>query len=194
MANLEAQFKSLVERIRSGDERAADELVQAFEPEVRRFVRFRLTSPELRRIVDSLDISQSVFSKFFVEFREGRIDVQSPEQLRGLLMTMARNRLFDLARRELAEKRDARRLVNTQNRIVNVADPTSSVSSQFAMQELMQAVLERLTSEERQLLEQRLSGRAWEDLSQEFHVSGDALRKRMARAIDRVASELRLIS
>ena len=188
-------FPLIVERVRAGDEAAAAELVRAFEPEVRRFIRFRLTSPDLRRFLDSLDISQSVFSKFFVEFQEGRIEVESPAQLRGLLLTMARNKLFDRARRERAGKRDSRRVDgNAHREAMDAVDSTLSASSQLAARELLEAVMERLSDEERELLEQRLSGHGWNELAATFGATGDALRKRVTRAVDRVARELGVIA
>ena len=62
-----AEFAPLMELVRRGDQRAAAELVRRYEPEVRRFIRFRLSTPALRRTMDSLDICQSVLFKFFVE-------------------------------------------------------------------------------------------------------------------------------
>ena len=55
-----------------GEEQAATELVQRYEPELRRFVRFRLTNGRLRRHVDSVDICQSVLGRFFVGLFAGR--------------------------------------------------------------------------------------------------------------------------
>ena len=48
-------FEQLIERVRAGDDQAASDLVRLYEPEVRRFIHFRLTTPALRRFVDSLD-------------------------------------------------------------------------------------------------------------------------------------------
>ena len=66
-------FEDLIRRIRMGEAEAAAELVQRFEPEIRREVRIRLTDPKLRRVVDSIDICQSVLGNFLVRAALGAI-------------------------------------------------------------------------------------------------------------------------
>jgi DNA-directed RNA polymerase specialized sigma24 family protein len=53
-------------------------------------------------------------------------------------------------------------------------------------------VRRRLTSEERQLLELRDQGLDWAQIAAARNVSPEALRKRLARAIDRVSAQLGL--
>src|SRR5206468_9976043 len=57
----ESSFADLIGRVRAGDGRAAAELVRRYEPAVRVAVRVRLTDPGLRRVLDSMDVCQSVF-------------------------------------------------------------------------------------------------------------------------------------
>ncbi|MBV8676698.1 MAG: hypothetical protein JO355_05950 [Planctomycetaceae bacterium] len=59
-------FAEFIRRIRAGDKRAAAELVERYEPVLRRVVRVRLRNPRLRRLIESVDICQSVFASFFV--------------------------------------------------------------------------------------------------------------------------------
>lgn len=55
-----AQFRDLSDRVRAGDGEAAVELVQRYEPEVRRLIRLRLTGPKLRlAVVVGTDITDS---------------------------------------------------------------------------------------------------------------------------------------
>src|SRR5262245_23610315 len=54
-------FDELMRRVRAGDEQAAADLVRRYEPAIRRAVRVRLRDPQLRRLLDSIDICQSVF-------------------------------------------------------------------------------------------------------------------------------------
>ena len=51
-------FADLIRRVRSGDAKATAELVRQFEPEIRRRVRnwLRLRGPELRSVIDPLDV------------------------------------------------------------------------------------------------------------------------------------------
>ena len=184
----QAEFAPLMELVRQGDQRAAAELVRRYEPEVRRFIRFRLSTPALRRTMDSLDICQSVLFKFFVEVSEGRLNLQEPRQLAALLVTMARNKLYDRVRAAQADRRDARRLtVAGDETLGNIAAAGESPSEMLMVREILEAVSERLSPDERYLVQERMSGRAWDDLAQELQSTPDAVRKRMTRALDEAA-------
>jgi RNA polymerase sigma-70 factor (ECF subfamily) len=143
--------------------------------------------------VDSLDICQSVFGKFFVQLSTGAIELDNPQQLRALLLTMARNRLYDEVRREHAERRDARRVVSDQAALDGVGDGADSPSQIVAAEELLGAVKAQLSSEDLYLIEQKLSGRQWAELALELDSTAEALRKRATRALDRAACSLGLV-
>ena len=68
----------------------------------------------------------------------------------------------------------------------------ASPSRQLAAQDLLEEVRRRLTSEERQLLELRDQGLDWAEIAAARNGSPEALRKRLARAIDRVSAQLGL--
>src|SRR5207248_3750064 len=93
-------FAALIARVRAGGKAAAAELVRQYEGEIRRIIRLRLGGP-LARALDSMDICQSVLGNFFVRAAAGQFDIDEPQQLLKLLVTMARNRLRDHARRPI---------------------------------------------------------------------------------------------
>ena len=90
-------FPVLIERVRAGDAEAAAELVRRYEPMVRRAARVRLVDPRLGRVLDSMDICQSVMASFFLRAALGQYELNSPDQLLKLLATMARNKLANQA-------------------------------------------------------------------------------------------------
>lgn len=184
------EFAPLLDLVRRGDQSAAAELVRRYEPEVRRFIRFRLSSPALRRTMDSLDICQSVLFKFFVEVSAGRLELQEPRQLAALLVTMARNKLYDRVREAQADCRDARRLVAGDEALGQVAAGADSPSEVLMAREILEAVSEKMSEDERYLVAQRMGGRAWDDIAAELHSTPDAVRKRMTRAIDEASVSL----
>ena len=187
------EFAELIARIRQGDQQAAEDLVRRFEPEVRRFVRYRLTSPSVRRFVDSLDICQSVLTRFFVSLSAGDFAVADSQQLKALLLTMARNRVFDAVSAEHAGRRDARRNVSGDDQQLAAIPSQAQTPSQIvATDELVSAVEEQLSTEDRYLVQQRLSGREWADLAQECASTPEAVRKRVSRALDQAAKALGL--
>src|SRR5216684_6247091 len=105
----ETAFVDLIRRVRAGDAQASAELVRRYEPAIRIAVRVRLNDPGLRRLFDSMDICQSVLGSFFVRAALGQFELDNPDQLLKLLVTMARNRLTNHALQEQAACRDYRR-------------------------------------------------------------------------------------
>src|SRR5262245_960432 len=101
----EEHFPELIARARAGEERAAAELVRRYEPEIRREVRFVLRDPFLRRTFDSMDVCQSVLASFFSRAALGEYDIDSPQDLKRLLIRMARNKAVDAVRRQRAGRR-----------------------------------------------------------------------------------------
>lgn len=186
------RFEVLISQLQQGDSAAATEIVTLFEPEIRRFIRFRLTDPQIRRFIDSLDISQSVFARFFVEMERGRFDFSSPEKLQNLLLSMARNKIYDNVRAAKADKRDFRRLQHT-DAIQEAAAPELDQLEKLQTSEMIEMIRCSLSEEELTLLDQRMSGQTWEELATEWNTKPDAIRKRLTRAIDRVANEIGII-
>lgn len=186
-------FHDLLGRVRAGDEAAAAEIVRRYEPSIRRMVRMRLTDPRLGRLLDSVDVCQSVLANFFVRMAAGQFDLETPEQLLKLLAAMARNRLLDHIAKHRAARRDQRRMApDGPEALEAVAAPDPTPSRVVAARDLLERVRAVLSDEERFLAEQRGQGREWADIAREVGGSPEALRKRLARAVDRAARGLGL--
>jgi RNA polymerase sigma-70 factor (ECF subfamily) len=183
-------FSALIDRVRAGEAEAAEELVRRYEPAIRRTVRVRLSDSRLRRVLDSIDICQSVLGSFFVRAALGQYDLESHEQLIKLLVTMAHNKLSDQFRRELAERRDERRVEATRSDEREIATSEATPSQVIEAEDLLAAVRRRLTDKDRYLAEQRAGGRPWSELAAELHSSPEALRKQLVRAIRQALEEL----
>ena len=188
----EPTFADLIQRIRAGDQDAATELVRRYEPAIRVAVRVRLSDPSLRRLMDSMDICQSVLGSFFVRAASGQFELETPEHLLSLLVTMARNRVTNHALKQQAARRDQRRVQKggLDESVLAAAGP--SPSQVVAHRELLQEFRKRLSDRERQIAEQRSQGRSWAEIAAGVGGEPDALRMQFTRAIDRVARELRL--
>jgi RNA polymerase sigma-70 factor (ECF subfamily) len=193
-------FQSLIARVRAGDEQAAADLVRRYEPAIRRAARVRLVDTRLNRLLDSMDICQSVMASFFVRAALGQFELETPDQLLKLLATMTRNKLVGQVKGHGAARRDFRRVEAAQGdrnddtdagpeRIAG-QDPTPS--RDVAARELLDEALRRLSPEERRILDCREQGGQWAQVAAELGSSPEAIRKRLARAVDRVAHELGL--
>ena len=99
-------FLELIGRVRAGDQSAAIELVRRYEPAIRRVVRLQMRDPGLRRILDSMDVCQSVLASFFLRAATGQYDLNQPAQLLRLLAVMARNKVASQARTSYVTRRD----------------------------------------------------------------------------------------
>ncbi len=186
----EGTFATFIRRIREGDASAAEELVRKYEPAIRMEIRMRFTDPRFYRVVDSMDICQSVLSSFFVRAASGQYDLERPEQLLKLLVAIAHNKVACQARRQRAQRRDQRREVGIDTGDGEVAALTPSPSRLVAGKDLLQAFLSRLSDEERKLADRRARGCEWAEIATELGGTAQARRKQLARAADRVAQEL----
>src|SRR5262245_45889683 len=119
-------FQDLLRRVRQRDGQAAAELVRRYEPTIRLAVRVRLTDPRLRRLLDSVDICQSILANFFVRAAAGQFDLERSEQLVKLLVTMARNHLVNHALKHRAARHDQRRLQPGPADEADLVDPGPS--------------------------------------------------------------------
>jgi RNA polymerase sigma factor (sigma-70 family) len=185
-------FQDMIRRVRSGDPDAAAELVKRYEPAIRRAVRFRLADARLGSLVDSMDISQSVLASFFIRAASGQYELEAPGQLLKLLTAMARNKLTSQARKQHAQRRDARRVTSSDEDESRFVATGESPSMEVAARDLLQEVHRRLSSDERRLMEMRNQGHDWAAIAAELGVGAEALRRRLSRALDRVAVELGL--
>ncbi len=178
-------FQDLITRVRAGDGRAETELVERYEPTVQMVVRRRLADSPLRRLMDSVDICQSVFCNFFARVALGQYELNTEEQLLKLLVTMALNRL-----RNYYHKYSFQAQVSSDYQ--ELVDPALSPSTDAALRELEQEFRSRLSEEERQLVDCRALSRSWAEIAAELGENPDALRMRYSRAIVRVLRELGL--
>ena len=185
-------FDELIRRVRAGEQDAATELVRRYEGSIRRAVRFRLADSRLVRVLDSMDICQSVFASFFVRTAAGQFDIEQPEQLVKLLVAIARNKLAKQVLRQQRQCRDYRRVQPGEIDAEQLADDDPTPSQIVAGEELLRKADRLLSDEERQLRELRKEGLDWAAIAEQLGSSPEALRKKLARAMDRVAHELDL--
>jgi RNA polymerase sigma factor (sigma-70 family) len=185
-------FDELIRRVRAGDQDAATELVQSYEPEIRRVIRFRLTDARLGSLLDSMDICQSVMKSFFVRAASGQYELETPAQLLALLATMARNKLASQARKQLAGRRDSRRVTSGGRDEGQLVDPGAGPSTEVDARDLLQEIRNRLSPDERQIMELRNADHDWVTIAGRLGGSADSARMKLRRALDRVAEQLGL--
>jgi len=187
-----SSFSSFMRAIRSGNEDAARELVRRFEGVIRREARLRMEDHRLYRAFDSVDISQSVLSSFFIRASTGHFDLETPEQLVNLLMRMTRNKLALQVRHQRARRRDSRLLAGVRVDELNVESSSPGPCQLASDQDLIDTVRLRLGEEERQIVDLRAEGWEWAEIAGRLGGSAQARRMQLARAVHRVAKALKL--
>src|SRR5215470_14698509 len=149
--------RSLLRRFRSGSEDAATELYVRYVHRLRALVRARCSS-ELARRIEPEDIVQSVFRRFFRRVIQGDYDVPAGEELWGLFLVIALNRIRAEETFQRAGKRDVRR---TEERAAGVPldVPDQRLGDDFTVLQLTVAeAMDTLPAAQRQMLELRIQG------------------------------------
>jgi DNA-directed RNA polymerase specialized sigma24 family protein len=181
-------FQDLIVRVRAGDQDASTELARMFEPFILRFVRFdmrkRSDQAKIRARLGFSDICQSVFKSLFVGLKEGRFELNQPEQLQKLLRIMSRFKIATEGRRLSVILRE----VMDGDSPPDQTDPGPRPEKPVEDQDLADAVLKHFSEDELDLLQRRLDGETWTVIAAERGVSADSPRKTLARAIERVRS------
>lgn len=185
-----SSFVELIGQVESGSDEAAAELLDRYGASLRRIARIRLHGSEIRRVLDSQDIFQSVMAIFFQRVQTGDFDLAAPEDMIRLVSTMIRNRVTDKVRRHHAQRRDLRRNLSMQDDSIVVADSMDSPSVLVSREELIGRFRALLTQQERLLLDERALGYTWQELAERFSSTPDQLRKQLSRAIEKISRQL----
>jgi RNA polymerase sigma factor (sigma-70 family) len=183
-------FAALINRVRSGDQDAACQLVKEYESLIRREVRLRLEDQHLRRVFDTMDVCQSVLGSFFVRTALGEYDLDDPRQLVTLLVKMARNKVAAVARHEHRVKRNQRRIDPDPAAIDSAEAPQNSPFQEMMQSELLQKARSMLTEEELQIANYRGDGMPWEEIAATMGGTPQGRRMQLSRALDRVRCEI----
>ena len=184
-------FEDLLQRVRAGDAAAATEMFVTYAPTVKRVVAASMRVGTMTRVADPSDIYQSVMASFFVRVALGQYEISGPDQLARLLHTIARNKVADLARSP--EHRTGVVPVAAAGLSgIEPADPAKGPASHVMWKDLLEEVRKRFTDDERRVSDLRAQGLKWDEVAARLGEKADAARKRLNRALERVACELNL--
>ena len=187
-----AEFRELLSQARKGSPAAAEEMIRRYESEIRREVHLRLTDPRLRRLLESMDICQSVMASFFVRLWAGQYEIEYPGQLVRLLLSMTKHKLIDQARYWTAARRDLHREISRDAPDGDALTPAVQDTDVVETADLVEKVRRHLSPEERELVSLRQMGYDWQEVGQRVNLTPDAARMRYNRALARVLRELGL--
>jgi RNA polymerase sigma factor (sigma-70 family) len=175
-------FPILIARARLGDEAALAELFQRYEPEVRVAARVFL-GRALRVQLDSMDLVQSVYHCLLVGLRENKFDLNTPQQLLGLAMTMVRRKVAHHWRRmrHLQRHTPAPDTEGVGNVLTAATAPEPGPAETAQYHDTLQFLFSKLEEKDRQVVELRLQGYSTAEVARRLGLDADVLRVRLSR-------------
>ena len=182
---MDEEISAFLERIRTGDESAARELLARYEAEVRLVVRRQLPRL-LRSRFDSLDFLQSVWGSFFRRVRGGPNEFEDSRHLVAFLARAAKNKVIDEYRRAASRKQDMSReesLWGDDSRPRDVAATVDSPSEVAQAHEVFGRLSALLPEERRSILGLKAEGLSSRDIGERLGIS--------ERTVQRVIEDLR---
>lgn len=132
--------RSLLRRVQVGSEGAAGELHRRYADRLLALARAR-TGNDLKARLDAEDIVQSVFGSFFRGAKRGLYSAPDGEELWGLFLVIALNKIRAQGTRHRAAKRDVRR---TSNESGTDADRYRIPADDRSAYELLRIVVDEL--------------------------------------------------
>ena len=180
-------FPELIRLARCGDEDAAARLTRASSSRSSggscgSGCAAGRTTERLRPELDSADICQSIFKSLFVGLRGGRFELDQPEQLQKLLSAMVRLKVANRARRLSVTLREVLEVDAPRERVDSGSGPEKAVDDK----ELLDTILKQFAPDELDLLVRRLDDQPWPAIAKAAGGTAEALRKKLARALERV--------
>jgi RNA polymerase sigma-70 factor (ECF subfamily) len=179
MPDEQADFAALVARARQGDQAAITQLVQQYEPVVRRVARAQLAGP-LRTLFDSTDLVDSVHRSVLVGLRTNQFDISSPKGLITLAVTMVNRKIALQWRRLKSQERCLGKRIESgsvEARLLSLYGSPDDPAKIAALREFLQT----LDSTEQRLIELRLEGYSMPEIAPMLGLSVEVLRVRLNR-------------
>jgi DNA-directed RNA polymerase specialized sigma24 family protein len=178
----EAGFQEFFEILRSGDAEAVERLLSDFDPFLRRAIRLRLCDRQVRRVVDTSDILQSLLKDYLS--REGTdTGAASFRRLRAYLTAAAQYKVSAKTRKE-------RRRIADLGDVAEPVSPEPPPGKQAEDRDFIAAIRSRLDDKDRQLFDLSQQGRTWQQIADEIGGHPDTLRIQLRRSVAAALAEI----
>jgi RNA polymerase sigma-70 factor (ECF subfamily) len=173
---------SLIERARSGDDAAFNQLVVSYRKRILGTIARLIGRPE-----DVEDVAQEVFLRLYYSLDQ----LRSPDVFEPWLYRLTVNAAYDYLRRQ--KRRQESRMADLSEQQVMMADAAAGGKSQAEQQyragvrEFVQELLGEVSEEDRVLLTMKeVEGLSLKELERIYGVKENALKVRLYRARQRV--------
>ena len=181
-SNDEPSDRSLLQRIRHGNQDAASVLYHRYAYRLRALVQAK-RSPDLASRVDHEDIVQSVFKSFFRGVSRGSYDVPAGEELWHLFLVITLNKVRAKGVFHRAAKRDVRLTVGDDDIDGSSGGLKSDHDAYLLLKLAVDEALDRLPAQHKLVTQLRMEG---DDVAEIARKTG-----RSKRSVERILQECR---
>jgi len=182
MSSEDSPFEAAVKELCTGSEEAVWDFIQNYGPHIQRVVRRRLHH-KLRSKFDSVDFVQMVWVSFFATpDRLSQFD--KPEDVIRYLVVMAKNKVVEESRRrfEYEKCNVGRERPLEQPEIVETSERRGDTPSQIAIaRERWQSLIEGEPERNRQILQMRMNGATFVEISESLGIHERTARQVMQK-------------
>jgi RNA polymerase sigma factor (sigma-70 family) len=178
-----SDFELLLTAARSGDERAMQQIIDQYEPELRIVARNRLGSA-LRPHLDTIDLVQSVHRSLMIGLRDARFDVASPQKLIALAVTIVQRKAAKHWRHLKRQQRLSGHEEMNHDLLETILSLGSGQDDRLAeidSREILSQWLDKMDDLERKLVELRLEGYSTVEIAEQLQLDADVLRVKLSR-------------
>jgi RNA polymerase sigma-70 factor (ECF subfamily) len=172
----------LLARVREGSQDAAATLYGRYAQRLTALAKAKC-GDDLAARVDAEDIVQSVFGSFFRGASQGFYDVPSGDEIWGLLLVIALNKIRAKGVHHRAAKRDVRRTVSGSQTERGFDPPATDEAADTILRLVIDEVLDRLPEGHREVVRLRIEGYEVAEIAQRTG--------RSMRTTERVLQEFR---
>lgn len=179
---MDLETKVLLRRVGAGDQPAATELYQRYVNRLIGLAKSRLSERMAQR-VDPEDVVQSVYRSFFAKASDGQFELKRSGDLWRLLSAITINKVLKKVEHHQALKRDYRReqlpIPSNESSVIDAnsfaVEPTDEEA--MAVAEVLETLMGTLNPEQREMLERRLQGATYVEVSEHVGCSERMVRR-----------------
>jgi RNA polymerase sigma factor (sigma-70 family) len=170
------QSQEFLKIIGSNDQETVEQAIARMEPWLHRVIHLRLNGGRLRRLADTGDIFQSLIKDFVAKGAYAQPSLEYGPSFKQYLLGAVRNKIRAHLRKE---RRNSGSLDGHPEPLSREAEPTDEVEQR----DLLDAVRNRLSNEDRSLFELRRQCFTWPEITEMVGGQPDSLRMRLRRSV-----------
>lgn len=168
MGDRREEFRELLDRLKAGDELAAEQIVDQYGPHLVNAIRRRVRTRRVQLVYSTEDCLQSVWGSIFAN-RERVVEMESPQHLMRFLARVATNKLIDKQRQVSGRNQDRGDVIplpgdETDDRF-QLATKEPTPSAVVSLEEEWELRTRGLSDEKRTILELRRQGHTSEEIA-----------------------------